>query len=158
MEILYGICTKGLTSQNLCQKRRKLYDLYGEAGLSSGLEVGAHLKTHDQVREEYLRQMTKKNQKRLEAKLGVSGVLQVRALCACVLGVHACMLGARACVRDAGRRGGVRAAGVGGVRRAEREGARAPHAPSANGVRAQARTFVPFDLENAHAPEIFKKL
>eukprot|EP00802_Teleaulax_amphioxeia_P010840 Tamp_10870.p1 GENE.Tamp_10870~~Tamp_10870.p1 ORF type:complete len:660 (+),score=96.02 Tamp_10870:65-1981(+) len=57
-------------------KRRKLYDLYGEKGLSSGLEVGAHLRTHDQVREEYLRQMTKKNQKRLEAKLGVSGVLQ----------------------------------------------------------------------------------
>ena len=47
--------------------------------------------------------MTKKNQKRLEAKLGVSGVLQVRALCVCVcVCVHLCVLGARTCVRDAG--------------------------------------------------------
>ena len=82
-------------------KRRKLYDLYGEKGLSSGLEVGAHLRTHDQVREEYLRQMTKKNQKRLEAKLGVSGVLQVRARgCACtaLCASTACSRCARACV------------------------------------------------------------
>jgi curved DNA-binding protein CbpA len=57
-------------------KKRKLYDLYGEKGLASGMEVGAHLRTHDQVRDEYLRQMAKKNQKRLEAKLGVSGTLQ----------------------------------------------------------------------------------
>ena len=57
-------------------KKRKLYDLYGEKGLASGMEVGAHLRTHDQVRDEYLRQMAKKNQKRLESKLGVSGTMQ----------------------------------------------------------------------------------
>eukprot|EP00960_Hanusia_phi_P059305 764135-Hanusia_phi.AAC.1 len=57
-------------------KKRKLYDLYGEGGLSSGLEVGAHLKTAEQVREEYMRLLAKKNQKRIESKLGVTGVLQ----------------------------------------------------------------------------------
>ena len=57
-------------------KKRKLYDLYGEKGLASGMEVGAHLRTHEQVRDEYLRQMGKKTQARLEAKLGVSGMLQ----------------------------------------------------------------------------------
>ena len=57
-------------------KKRRLYDLYGEKGLSSGMEVGAHLRTHEQVRDEYLRQMGKKNLERLEAKLGVSGMLQ----------------------------------------------------------------------------------
>jgi DnaJ family protein C protein 11 len=57
-------------------KKRKLYDLYGEKGLSSGMEVGAHLRTHDQVRDEYIRHMAKKKQKHLEAKLGLAGVLQ----------------------------------------------------------------------------------
>jgi len=59
--------------------RRRVYDLYGEKGLSSGMEVGAHFKTPEQVRAEYRRQTAKQAKKRLESKLGISGMLQASA-------------------------------------------------------------------------------
>ncbi len=54
----------------------QLYDLYGEKGLTSGLEVGAHLKTPEQMREEYARHSAKKAQREYERQLGLSGMLQ----------------------------------------------------------------------------------
>jgi len=54
----------------------QLYDLYGEKGLTSGLEVGAHLKTPEQMREEYSRHSAKKAVAEMERKLGLRGVLQ----------------------------------------------------------------------------------
>lgn len=50
--------------------------MYGEKGLSSGLEVGAHLKTPEQMREEYAKHSAKKAQQEFERKLGLSGILQ----------------------------------------------------------------------------------
>jgi len=57
-------------------QRRQLYDLYGEKGLSSGLEVGAHLKTPEQMRAEYAKHSAKKAERELERKLGLAGILQ----------------------------------------------------------------------------------
>lgn len=54
----------------------QLYDLYGEKGLTSGLEVGAHLKTPEQMREEYARHSAKRKVAEMERKLGLKGVLQ----------------------------------------------------------------------------------
>jgi hypothetical protein len=56
--------------------KRKLYDLYGEKGLSSGLEVGTALRTYEQLREEFERQARRRDERMLQARLGLNGVLQ----------------------------------------------------------------------------------
>jgi curved DNA-binding protein CbpA len=62
----------------LCDpSKRKLYDLYGEKGLSSGMEIASHLKTYEQLKEEYQRQSLLRNERLMHAKLGLAGVLQI---------------------------------------------------------------------------------
>jgi DnaJ homolog subfamily C member 11 len=56
--------------------KRRLYNLYGEKGLSSGLEVGAHLPTAEQIRAAYAKHQRVVRQERELARLGLSGVLQ----------------------------------------------------------------------------------
>ena len=57
--------------------KRKLYNLYGEKGLTSGLEIASHLRTYEQLKEEFERQSRLRKERLLHAKLGLSGVLQV---------------------------------------------------------------------------------
>ena len=57
--------------------KRKLYDLYGEKGLTSGLEIASHLRTYEQLKEEYQRQSRLRSERQLHAKLGLAGILQI---------------------------------------------------------------------------------
>lgn len=37
------------------EERRNIYDIYGRQGLESGLEVGEHLRGHDELKREFER-------------------------------------------------------------------------------------------------------
>jgi curved DNA-binding protein CbpA len=56
--------------------KRKLYNLYGEKGLTSGLEIASHLRTYEELKQEYQRQARLRNERLLHAKLGLAGILQ----------------------------------------------------------------------------------
>ena len=53
--------------------RRRIYDVYGEAGLAAGLEVGHRHKTIAEISEEFERARAKEAQQRMEAKLNFRG-------------------------------------------------------------------------------------
>ncbi len=56
--------------------KRKLYDLYGEKGLTSGLEIASHLRSYEELKEEYQRQTRLRSERLLHARLGLAGILQ----------------------------------------------------------------------------------
>ena len=53
--------------------RRRIYDVYGMAGLNAGLEVGHRHKTLAEISEEFERARAKEAKKRMEAKLNFRG-------------------------------------------------------------------------------------
>lgn len=53
--------------------RRRIYDVYGEAGLAAGLEVGHRHKTIAEISEEFERARAKEARQRMEAKLNFRG-------------------------------------------------------------------------------------
>ena len=53
--------------------RRRIYDVYGMAGLDAGLEVGRKHKSLAEITEEFERARAKEARKRLEAKLNFRG-------------------------------------------------------------------------------------
>ena len=55
------------------KERRRIYDVYGEAGLAAGLEVGHRHKTIAEISEEFERARAKEAQQRMEAKLNFRG-------------------------------------------------------------------------------------
>jgi DnaJ homolog subfamily C member 11 len=51
-------------------QRRQVYDIYGREGLQAGLEVGAHLRTRDELRRQW-----QQFQQQQVGRLCVGGVL-----------------------------------------------------------------------------------
>ena len=56
-----------------CADRRRVYDVYGMAGLEAGLEIGHRNKTLAEITDEFERARAKEARKRAEAKLNFRG-------------------------------------------------------------------------------------
>ena len=58
-------------------QRRQVYDIYGMEGLSSGLELGPRLKTREEIREEYERAATRREELKRHARTQPAGTVMM---------------------------------------------------------------------------------